>query len=170
MVAPLAAATVWHSPAANSSSAQLTVLAATAVISAERRGFAILGFLTVCAQSNARYRNTSRFRNRCPAVRAMGDSRAARQATLSAADPVLYRRVNLILNRAIARPTRRHTRLLSSTSLHYRSTYRSGCRLGILQANFGGMTVIREVSPASPCRTNARLKLRLLARARPVIC
>jgi hypothetical protein len=168
-MAPLAAATVWHSAAANRSSAQLTVFAATAVVPAERGGFAILSLLTARAQSNARYRDTSRFWNRCPAIGAMGNSGAAWQATLSAADPILYRRVNLILNRAIARPTRRHARLPLSTSLHYRSTHRGGCRLGILQADLAGRGSYGGISPTRSCRTNARLTLMLLALSYPVI-
>jgi hypothetical protein len=61
-----------------SASAQLTILAAAPVVSAESFDIAIIGFLASRAQSNTRDRDPPRFWNRSSAMRAMIDARTTR--------------------------------------------------------------------------------------------
>ena len=89
-------------------SAQLTVLATATVVSAEDGSRCILLLLTGHAQPNARNRRASAFRYVGTTVRAVDRARTTRQSTLSTEDSVLYRGVDLILNRSLSGPTCSH--------------------------------------------------------------
>src|SRR5262245_1794315 len=90
------------------SSTQLTVLAAASVVAAELLDLAVGGFLTTHAEPNARNGVAPRLRNFRSAIRAMTEAGALRQSAFRAIDPILDRRIDLFLHRAVTCPTRRH--------------------------------------------------------------
>jgi hypothetical protein len=107
----------WLGFGADSSmSAQLAVLAAAAVVSAEPLDFTIVSVLTLHAQSDAWYRVAPRLRNRCPATRTVRSAGTIRQPTFGAQDSVLDGCIDLFLNRAFARPPSCHIHLPPHTS------------------------------------------------------
>jgi hypothetical protein len=89
-------------------SSQLAVLASSTVISGEFRRVPVMFFLTGHAQTNACKGLSSRLRNRIPAFRAVSQRCSARQLALRPLDTVFHRRIDLILNRAVARPACSH--------------------------------------------------------------
>src|SRR5690606_31490046 len=89
-------------------SAQLAVLAAAAVVAAERGLLAVRRFLAGDAQAHARHGLAARLRNRCVALLAMRTAGTLRQPAARPLDPVLDGGVDLFLHRAVAGPTGGH--------------------------------------------------------------
>src|SRR5690606_37792603 len=89
-------------------SAQLAVLAPAAVVAREGCGLPIFCFLAGEAEPDTGDGIAPRLRNLRAAFRAMGEARPRGQPALRAVDPVLDRRIDLILYSPVACPTRRH--------------------------------------------------------------
>src|SRR5262249_29852427 len=86
-------------------SAQLAVLAAAAVVAAERGLLLIVLFLARHTQAHARHGLAPRLGNRRAALLAMLQARTFAHVAARALDRVLDRRVDLILNGVVACPT-----------------------------------------------------------------
>jgi hypothetical protein len=95
-------------------SAKLTVFAAATVVSAEGGLLAIMRILASKAKANTGHGLPARCGNAGATFGAMAQGRTLRQTALRAADPILHRRVDLILYRTVAGPTRRHSSLHKS--------------------------------------------------------
>src|SRR5271165_6674358 len=95
-------------PGINRASSQLAVFAAAPVVAAELRDIAIVLELAGNAEAHTGDRDSAGLGDFGVAVRAARQRRSLRQLALDAADRVLDRRVDLLLHRPVARPTRRH--------------------------------------------------------------
>jgi hypothetical protein len=100
-------------------SPELTILAAATVIACEPCQVPIVFLLAGHTETNARKSLAPCLRNLIPAFRAMGQGGSARQLALRPLDSVLYRRVDLILHRAVSGPTCSHAFPLHGTFRHY---------------------------------------------------
>jgi hypothetical protein len=89
-------------------SSQLTVFTAAPIISAELIQLAIAALLARDAQARAGSSLSTRLRDLVTALRAMGQRRPLSQSTSRSLDAIANRGVDLILDRAVTRPTRRH--------------------------------------------------------------
>src|SRR5690606_35627060 len=106
-------------------SAQLTILAAAPVVSAELIHVAVFGFLARHTEADSAHRLAARLRNLRAAFLTVRQPGPARTPALSALHCIAHGRIDLILYGSVARPACRHRRTMpirisSTNEAHHR--------------------------------------------------
>src|SRR6185312_14754511 len=99
--------------------AQLAVLAAAAVVARERLLVAVVRFLAIDAQPHAGHGLAPRLGDLRVALLAMREASPARQLAARALDGVVDRRVDLVLNGAVAGPACGHRKSPADSTIRF---------------------------------------------------